>query len=78
MRRLLLISLALFIASATSSGKSFSSRTVRIESGGRNMKMKVLQPKESTGNAPGFLWIHGGGLTVAVCLYVAAIGLDIR
>lgn len=48
----------------TSSGKSFTSRTVRIESGGRNMKMEVLRPKESTGAAPGFLWIHGGGFMV--------------
>lgn len=53
--------MAVFMAACASSGKSYSSRTVRIETGGRNMKMKVLQPKEPSGSAPGFLWIHGGG-----------------
>jgi len=34
---------------------------VRIESSGYNMKMQVLQPKDPSGQAPGILWIHGGG-----------------
>ena len=40
---------------------SYDTRTVRMESHGRRMKMKVLQPKETSGPAPGILWIHGGG-----------------
>ncbi len=54
----------LLMASTACFGKSFYSGTVRIEAGGRNMKMKLLQPKDPQGAAPGFLWIHGGGYMV--------------
>ena len=60
MKRLLCILLALLVALGCA-GKSYSTCTVRIESGGRSMKMKVLQPKETSGPVPGILWIHGGG-----------------
>ena len=39
---------------------SYDTRTVRMESHGRRMKMKVLQPKETSGPAPGILWILQG------------------
>ena len=42
-------------------GKELALRTVGIETGGREMKMKVLEPKECAGPVPGILWIHGGG-----------------
>ena len=60
MKRLLCILLAL-LGALGCAGKSYSTCTVRIESGGRSMKMKVLQPKETSGPVPGILWIHGGG-----------------
>ena len=60
MKRLLCIFLALLVALGCA-GKSYSTCTVRIESGGRSMKMKVLKPKETPGPVPGILWIHGGG-----------------
>ena len=44
-----------------SQGRELVLRTVGIEAGGREMKMKVLQPKEADGPVPGILWIHGGG-----------------
>ena len=44
-----------------SQGRELAVRTVRIETGGREMKMKVLEPKEADGRVPGILWIHGGG-----------------
>ena len=48
-------------------GRELALRTVGIETGGREMKMKVLEPKgakelkEADGPVPGILWIHGGG-----------------
>ena len=60
MKHLLCISLAL-LAALGCAGKSYGTRTVRIKSGGRSMKMKVLKPKETSGPVPGILWIHGGG-----------------
>ena len=53
-----------FLAALTCCWKSFQTRTVRIESGGRQMKMKVFSPKETSGPVPGVLWIHGGGFMV--------------
>ena len=44
-----------------SQGKDLASRTVKIDTGAGEMKMKVLQPKEADGPVPGILWIHGGG-----------------
>ena len=44
-----------------SQGRELAVRTVGIETGGREMKMKVLEPKEADGRVPGILWIHGGG-----------------
>ena len=44
-----------------SQGRELAVRTVGIETGGREMKMKVLEPKEADGPVPGILWIHGGG-----------------
>ncbi|MBR1435071.1 MAG: alpha/beta hydrolase [Bacteroidales bacterium] len=45
-------------------GRPYKTRTVRIETPGGKMKMKVLEPKEGSGSAPGILWIHGGGYTL--------------
>ena len=42
-------------------GRELALRTVGIDTGGREMKMKVLEPKECAGPVPGILWIHGGG-----------------
>lgn len=53
-----------FLVTLSCHGKSYSTRTVRIESGGRLMKMKVYTPKEASGPVPGVLWIHGGGYMV--------------
>ena len=44
-----------------SQGRELAVRTVGIETGGGEMKMKVLEPKEADGPVPGILWIHGGG-----------------
>ena len=42
-------------------GRELALRTVEIEAGGRELKMKVLEPQEADGPVPGILWIHGGG-----------------
>lgn len=52
------------LATICCSGKNYSSRTVRVETSARSMKMKILQPKETSGPVPGVLWIHGGGYMV--------------
>ena len=49
-----------------SQGRELALRTVGIEAEGREMKMKVLQPKEADGPVPGILWIHGGGYITGV------------
>jgi acetyl esterase/lipase len=42
-------------------GRELALRTVAIDTGGREMKVKVLEPKGTDGPVPGILWIHGGG-----------------
>ena len=42
-------------------GRELALRTVAIDTGGREMKVKVLAPKRAEGPVPGILWIHGGG-----------------
>ena len=39
-----------------SQGRELAVRTVGIETGGREMKMKVLEPKEADGRVPGRCW----------------------
>lgn len=63
MRRLLTV-LLLLASSLTCLGGNLSSRTVRIATDAGRMKVKVLQPKETSGPVPGILWIHGGGYMV--------------
>lgn len=64
MKRLICLSLLFLLAASGCFGKSYSSRTVRIETPGGKMTMKVLEPKDASGPAPGVLWIHGGGYMV--------------
>lgn len=56
-----LILLSLFLLACPCTGKSLSSRVVRIRTEAGSMRMRVLQPKEAGGPVPGILWIHGGG-----------------
>ena len=51
----------LTLLSVLAQGRELALRTVGIEAGGREMKMKVLEPKGADGPVPGILWIHGGG-----------------
>ncbi len=63
----LLSILTLSLLPVLAQGRELALRTVGIEAGGREMKMKVLEPKgakepkEADGPVPGILWIHGGG-----------------
>ena len=57
----LLSILTLTLLSVLAQGRELALRTVGIETGGREMKMKVLEPKGAEGPVPGILWIHGGG-----------------
>ena len=66
----LLSILSLTLLPVVAQGRELALRTVGIETGGREMKMKVLEPKgadgakdpkEADGPVPGILWIHGGG-----------------
>ena len=36
-------------------------RRVKIDCGGRRQAMLILSPENRAENAPGVLWIHGGG-----------------
>ena len=75
MSKLPLILLSLCLLAFPCTGRSLSSRVVRIGTEAGSMRMRVLQPKDSAGPVPGILWIHGGGymigggLTAAICLY---------
>ncbi|MBP5522405.1 MAG: alpha/beta hydrolase [Bacteroidales bacterium] len=60
MRRIFCFLLANLLV-ISSVAKSYTSDVVRIDTPGGRMKMKVLQPKDASGPAPGILWIHGGG-----------------
>ena len=51
MKRYLIISILTLAAICSCTGKSYTSRKVRIESSGYNMKMQVLQPKDPSGQA---------------------------
>ena len=67
MNHRLLSILTLTFLPVLAQGRELALRTVRIDTGGREMKMKVLEPKgandskEADGLIPGILWIHGGG-----------------
>ena len=70
MNHRLLSILTLSLLPVLAQGRELALRTVRIETGGREMRMKVLEPKgaqkpndpkEADGRVPGILWIHGGG-----------------
>ena len=57
----LLSILTLTLLPVLAQGRELALRTVEIEAGGRELKMKVLEPQEADGPVPGILWIHGGG-----------------
>lgn len=52
---------ALVYVKLTARGLDLRSQTVRIDASGRRVSALVLSPKSPRQDAPGVLWIHGGG-----------------
>ena len=43
------------------STRGIRSRRIRIQANGVKIPLLILTPEEAPANAPGVLWIHGGG-----------------
>jgi len=43
------------------STKGICSKRIKIEANGRRIPLLVLKPESEPVNAPGVMWIHGGG-----------------
>ena len=48
--------------------KGVTARKVVIGMGAQKRTLLVLSPESGAADAPGVLWIHGGGLCAAVCM----------